>query len=162
MARPGPCSSSPRRGRKSRATVMTDPAADANRHDPYGALRVSNFRDYLAGSFLDLISRQAVTAVATWQVYQWTHSSTALGLVGFVNVLPLLALSLPAGAIADRHDRRRLIAIGATIMAVVNLALAALSFWHNAVPHWAPLRTVNVGLEHVALLFERHADPATV
>lgn len=138
---------------------MAVPAADSAPHDPYGALRIPNFRDYLAGSFLDLISRQAVTAVATWQVYQWTHSSTALGLVGFVNVLPLLALSLPAGAIADRHDRRRLIAVGAAIMTLVNLALAALSFWHDAVPHWTPLHRVNASLHHIALFFERHADP---
>jgi hypothetical protein len=32
--------------------------------------------------------------VATWQVYEWTQSSTALGLVGLVNVLALLARSL--------------------------------------------------------------------
>src|SRR5687767_2772022 len=111
---------------------MPDRPPDPAPHDPYAALRVGTYRDYLGGSFLALLGRQAVTAVATWQVYQWTHSATALGLVGFVNVLPLLALSLPAGAIADRHDRRRLIAIGAAITAGVNVALAALSFWHAA------------------------------
>lgn len=141
---------------------MPAPASDAVPHDPYAALRVGNFRDYLGGSFLALIGRQAVTAVAIWQVYQWTHSSTALGLVGLVNVLPLLVLSLPAGAIADRHDRRRLIAIGAAIMAVVNLALALLSFWHAAVPALAPLNWANRLLHSLALVFERHTDPASL
>jgi MFS family permease len=141
---------------------MAEPALPAAPHDPYEALRVGNFRDYLGGSFLALIGRQAVTAVAIWQVYQWTHSSTALGLVGLVNVLPLLALSLPAGAIADRHDRRRLIAIGAAIMAVVNLGLATLSFWHAAVPALAPLTGANRLLHSVALVFERHTDPASL
>ncbi|MBI4626692.1 MAG: MFS transporter [Verrucomicrobia bacterium] len=131
-------------------------------HDPYAALRVRNFRDYLAGSFVALIGRQAVTAVAIWQVYQWTHSSTALGLVGLVNVLPLLALSLPAGAIADRHDRRRLIAAGTAATAVVSLALAAVSYWHAAVPALAPLRWINASLRSLALLFEHHAEPATL
>src|SRR2546421_5247215 len=102
-------------------------------HDPYSALRISNFREYLTGSFCALIGRQAVTAVAIWQVYAWTHSSTALGLVGCVNVLPLLALSLPAGAIADHRDRRRIIGLGTAVIAVVNIALAALAFWHQAV-----------------------------
>src|ERR1051326_1948853 len=131
-------------------------------HDPYAALRVRNYRDYLGGSFMALVGRQAVIAVALWQVYQWTHSSTALGLVGLINVLPLLALSLPAGAIADRHDRRRLIALGTTIIAVVNLALAALSYWHNAVPDIAPLRLANSGLAQIASVFERHAAPGTM
>lgn len=131
-------------------------------HDPYAALRIAHFREYLAGSFMALIGRQAVTAVAIWQVYQWTHSSTALGLVGLVNVLPLLALSLPAGAIADRHDRRRLLAIGAAIMAVVNIALALLSFGHAAVPALAPLNGANHLLRSLALIFERQVDPATL
>lgn len=129
-------------------------------HDPYGALRVGNFRSYLSGSFLALIGRQAVTAVAIWQVYQWTHSSTALGLVGLINVLPLLVLSLPAGAIADRHDRRRIIAMGTIVTAVVNVGLAAVSFWHTAVPGLALFRWANGGLRSLALIFERQADPA--
>jgi MFS family permease len=140
---------------------MTSPSAPL-RHDPYAALRVRNFRDYLAGSFLALIGRQAVTAVAIWQVYAWTHSATALGLVGLVNVLPLLALSLPAGAIADRYDRRRLIALGTAAVALINVALAAISLWHADIPDWAPLRAANDALRAVALFFEQQADPASL
>lgn len=131
-------------------------------HDPYAALRIRNFRGYLLGSFVALIGRQAVTAAAIWQVYEWTHSSTALGLVGLVNVLPLLVLSLPAGAIADRKDRRALIAAGTALIAVANVALASLSFWHAAVPDLGPLRWLNGGLRHLAGVFEQHADPGTL
>ena len=127
-------------------------------HDPYAALRVRPFRAYLIGSFLALLGRQAVLAVAIWQVYQWTHSATALGLVGAVNVLPLLALSLPAGAIADRHDRRRLIALGTAVLAGVNVALAGLSLWHAWVPDLAPLRVANSGIAALAGIFERQSD----
>lgn len=137
-------------------------SAPSSPHDPYGALRIRNFRDYLGGSFMALIGRQAVVAAATWQVYQWTRSSTALGLVGLVNVLPLLALSLPAGAIADRHDRRRLIALGTIVIALVNLALAALSFWHAAVPEAAPLRWANDALQRLALVFEKQTDSSAL
>lgn len=137
-------------------------SAPSSPHDPYGALRIRNFRDYLGGSFMALIGRQAVVAAATWQVYQWTRSSTALGLVGLVNVLPLLALSLPAGAIADRHDRRRLIALGTIVIALVNLALAALSFWHAAVPEAAPLRWANDTLQRLALVFEKQTDSSAL
>src|SRR5687768_7703188 len=122
---------------------MPESSAAPQPHDPYAALKIPNYRDYLAGSFFALIGRQAVTPVAIWQVYQWTHSSTALGLVGLVNVLPLLVLSLPAGAIADHRDRRRLIGLGTVVIAVVNVALAALAFWHWAIPDTAPLRWAN-------------------
>jgi MFS family permease len=136
---------------------MSEPSTASPYHDPYAALKVRNFRDYLAGSFMALLGRQAVTAVAIWQVYEWTHSSTALGLVGLVNVLPLLALSLPAGAIADHHDRRRLIALGTAVTATVNIALGALAFWHAAVPDFALLSWANSLLRHVASFFEHHA-----
>ncbi len=135
---------------------MSSSSAIAQPHDPYAALRVRNFRDYLAGSFCALVGRQAVTAAAIWQVYQWTHSSTALGLVGLINVLPLLALSLPAGAMADNHDRRRLIALGTVAIVLVNGALAVVAFWPAAVPALAPLHAVNSALRGIALVFERH------
>jgi MFS family permease len=139
---------------------MSEPSVTA--HDPYAALKIRNYRDYLAGSFFALLGRQAVTAVAIWQVYEWTHSSTALGLVGLVNVLPLLALSLPAGAIADRQDRRRLIATGTAVTALVNVALGALAFWHHLVPDLPPLRWANALIGNLAGIFERHADPNTL
>ncbi|MFM9030659.1 MAG: MFS transporter, partial [Opitutaceae bacterium] len=84
------------------------------------------------------------------------------GLVGAVTVLPLLALSLPAGAIADRHDRRRLIALGTAVIAVVNAALAGLAFWSRAVPDVAPLRWANGALHAIALIFERPTDAAAL
>ncbi len=136
--------------------------AVAHPHDPYAALRVTNYRDYLAGSFLSLLGRQAVGVAVTWEIYQWTHSATALGLVGFVNMIPLLALSLPAGALADRHDRRRIIAFGSAASALLGVALALLSMFHDRVPALAPLRWANTGLRDLALHFERHANPATL
>lgn len=141
---------------------MPNPTAETPRHDAYAALRIRNYRDYLAGSFLALLGRQAVSAIAIWQVYKWTNSSTALGLVGFVNVLPLLALSLPAGALADHFDRKRLIAFGTATVAAINVALAAVTYWHSAVPAFAPLRWSNEVLFQVATLFEHHAAPGTM
>ncbi len=141
---------------------MSVPPAAPPAHDPYAALKIPNYRAYLIGSSLALIGRQGVTAVAIWQVYQWTHSATALGLVGLVNVLPLLALSLPAGALADRHDRRRLIATGTAAIVLINAALAGLSFWHESVPALAPLRWANAALGHAAGFFERHAAPGSM
>lgn len=136
---------------------MSAPPFASQSHDPYAALRIPNYRGYLIGSFVALLGRQAVITVASWQVYQWTHSSTALGLVGLVNVLPLLALSLPAGALADRRDRRWLIGIGTVAIAFVNLGLALLALKSAAVPDLAPLHWANTLLRETALAFEHHA-----
>ncbi|MEY3609430.1 MAG: Enterobactin exporter EntS, partial [Verrucomicrobiota bacterium] len=131
---------------------MTSP--DPAPHDAYAALRVPQYRDYLIGSSLALFGRQAVLAAVTWQVYEWTRSAAALGLVGVVNVLPLLALSLPAGALADQHDRRRLIAAGTAVLVVANGLLALLSAAAASLPPLAPLVWGNAALRAVATWFE--------
>lgn len=117
---------------------MSAPPTASAPHDPYAALRIATYRDYLIGSTLSLVGRQAVVAVAIWQIYAWTHSSAMLGLVGVINVLPLLALILPAGALADRHDRKRLIAAGTATLALLNAGLAVLAFAHAALRRLVP------------------------
>lgn len=136
---------------------MTEPL-----RDPYSALRHAGYRRFLVGNFLANVGRQAVSVAATWQIYQWTHSATALGLVGLVNVVPLLVFVLPAGVWADRVDRRRIISRCLLGSAVLSLALAVVTQFHDAIPPSAALDSANHALRAVALLFERHADPATL
>jgi len=124
-------------------------------HDPYVALRHANYRRYLIGVICANLGRQMATVAIAWQIYQWTHSATALGLVGLVNVLPLLALSLPAGVLADRFDRRKLIATTTALIAVLSVVLAGLAWRGDAVPDLGILRAANDGLHWLALHFER-------
>ena len=139
---------------------MSAPSAD--RHDPYAALSHPTYRRYLTGSFLALFGRQMGSVAVTWEVYQWTHSATALGMVGLINVLPVLFLSLQAGVLADRHDRRGIIAFTTGIVALLSLLLALVSWRHAQIPDYAPLHHANDWLRRIALLFERHADPASL
>lgn len=136
---------------------MTEPL-----RDPYSALRHAGYRRFLVGNFLANVGRQAVSVAATWQIYQWTHSATALGLVGLVNVIPLLTFVLPAGVWADRIDRRRIISRCLIASAVLSLALAVVTQLHDAIPPTALLRSANHALRGVALVFERHVDPAAL
>ncbi len=124
-------------------------------HDPYLALRHPSYRRYLIGTTCANVGRQMGTVAVAWQIYQWTHSATALGLVGLTNVLPLLALSLPAGVLADRFDRRMLIAATTAAIAVLSLLLAWVSWRSDVVPDLAVLRAANEGLHRLALVFER-------
>ena len=108
------------------------------------------------------MGRQMTAVAVAWQIYQWTHSATALGLVGLLNVVPLLICSLPAGALADRFDRKRIIAVTTAVTAVLSLLLAVVAFFHASMPRLAVLDAANAGLRQVALLFERSADPASL
>jgi MFS family permease len=63
-----------------------------------------------------------------WELWLRTHSTFALGLVGLVQVIPVILLSLPGGHIADQYNRKRIVFVTQTLLALCSLGLAYLSF----------------------------------
>ena len=64
-----------------------------------------------------------------YQMYQLTHSSLAVGLLGLVELVPLLLTAFVGGALADAIDRRRMV-IGTDVLLAAGsgaLALVALA-----------------------------------
>ena len=90
--------------------MTTDPTPTGDElppeHDPYAALRERDFRLFLSGNFLWVLGFKMQTVAVGYEVFQRTGSPLALGLVGLVQILPVLALALIAGHVADRFDRR--------------------------------------------------------
>jgi len=68
-----------------------------------------------------------------WELYERTHSALALGLVGLATALPVVILALPAGDLADRMDRKRILIWAQAAFIAAGLALAALSYWKGPV-----------------------------
>jgi MFS family permease len=62
-----------------------------------------------------------------WELYDRTHSAYALGFVGLVALLPMLALALPAGHIIDTQDRRRVLMASLAIFTISSVGLAFVS-----------------------------------
>jgi MFS family permease len=106
----------------SSSTVST-----TDRHDPYAALRIRDFRLLALGSFVSNLGWQMLTVAVGWEIYLRTHSAFALGIVGLVEVLPVMLLALPAGHAADRFDRRRVALLCQILLGVASLGLALLS-----------------------------------
>jgi MFS family permease len=65
-----------------------------------------------------------------WTVYQLTGSELALGTIQFFASLPTLFLMVPAGALADRLPKRKVVTIAQTAMMLQAFALAALAATH--------------------------------
>ena len=68
-----------------------------------------------------------------WELYERTHSALALGLVGLATALPVVILALPAGDLADRMDRKKILIWAQVGFIVAGFALAALSYWRGPV-----------------------------
>jgi MFS family permease len=81
----------------------------------------------MAGRFLGSLGDQMLSVAVGWELYQRTNSALALGLVGLVQVAPVVLLSLPAGSIADRVRRQRVIVAAQTLGLASVLGLATLS-----------------------------------
>jgi MFS family permease len=125
-------------------------------HDPYAAFRFGDFSLFTAGNLLSITGRLMLAVAVEWEIYARTHSATALGLVGLVIVVPVVALSLPAGHLADRFSRKHIILVSQVFSAVTSVALALVSWQHLSIPAVAPLRTANRVLTGTAAIFERH------
>src|SRR5688500_7287298 len=98
------------------------------KHDPYAALRHQDFRLLLTGRFLTSFAAEMLSFAISWELWLRTHSAYALGMVGLVHVLPILLLSLPAGHVADHHERKRIVILAETLLAVCALGLGWLSY----------------------------------
>lgn len=92
----------------------------------FAALRVPTFRRFLLGHAASVHAFWMRVAAQAWLVYEITGSKAALGGVTAAGLLPTVVLAPWAGALADRHDKRRLLLVVAGGTLVGNLGLGLL------------------------------------
>lgn len=106
------------RWRRGLAAVALDVGLLRRRRD-FGLMTFSQF--------VSLTGSMATMVAIPFQVYEITGSSLAVGLLGAAELVPILALALISGSLADAFDRRRLV-----IAAEAGAALAAAVLLLNA------------------------------
>jgi MFS family permease len=95
--------------------------------DPYSVLRNRDVALYLLGRLVASLGQQMLTVAVGWELYERTHSALALGLVGLTQMAPMVLFTLPAGHIADNHDRKRIIVLMSFVIACASLGLTLIS-----------------------------------
>jgi MFS family permease len=71
--------------------------------------RHRDFRLLWIGQGVSFFGSMITSVALPYQVYQLTRSSLAVGLLGLVEIVPILLLAFLGGALADAHDRRRMV-----------------------------------------------------
>lgn len=99
-------------------------------------LKERDFLLFLSAKLLATLAGQMVGVAVGWQVYALTGDVLALGLVGLAQFAPFIVLILPAGQVADRSQRSRIIGWCYTVQAVAASLLLAITL--------AELRTVGL------------------
>ncbi|MET0383570.1 MAG: MFS transporter [Burkholderiaceae bacterium] len=82
-----------------------------------------SFLRFWAGRLAGTTANQMLMVAVSWQMYDLTRSAWDLGLVGLFQFLPALALALVSGHVADRHDRRLIVAAALAMQMAAALAL---------------------------------------
>jgi MFS family permease len=82
------------------------------------------FRLLFIGQMVSWMGRQLTYVAVPYQVYELTHSSLAVGMVGLAALGPLILFSLIGGSVADAMDRRRLLLITQVLMVAMSVGLA--------------------------------------
>jgi MFS family permease len=99
------------------------------------ALGHRNFRLFWTGQLISLVGTWLQAVARGWLVLELTHSAFWLGMVGFATSVPVLLLSLWAGAVVDSVSKRALILVTQILSMVGALMLAALTLT-NTVEVW--------------------------
>ena len=81
----------------------------------------------MLGNFVSGLGTQAALVALPYQVYVETRSALLTGLLGAVELGPLVAMALLGGALADRSDRRRLLLLDQIGLIAVAAALCAVT-----------------------------------
>lgn len=95
--------------------------------DPYAVLRNRDLVLYLIGRLVASLGQQMLTVAVGWELYERTSSALALGLVGLTQMVPMVLLTLPAGHVADNHDRKRIVILMSFVIACASLGLTFIS-----------------------------------
>jgi len=106
------------------------PAATSNRHlkpqpEPLPLRRNRDFVLLQAGQLLSTLGNQSSSVAYPLLVLAVTHSAAKAGLVAFAQILPYPLFVLPAGLIADRLDRKRLMIVSDVVRALALGGLVA-------------------------------------
>lgn len=102
------------------------PHGDEDATSTLAVLRHGLFAQLLGGNFVSSMGVWLHTAAAAWVMLELTDSPLWVGLVTGATFVPRLILGIPAGAIIDVFDRRRMVILGNVAQGVVALATGIL------------------------------------
>ena len=91
------------------------------------SLSIPNYRRWFYGQVVSISGNWMQTVAEMWLVVHLTGSGVAVGITAALQFLPILFFGALGGVLADRADKRRLLMITQTLMAVPALTLFALT-----------------------------------
>src|SRR6185295_1107642 len=122
---------------------MSAPSDNASAWSP---LRSSVFRAFWIAIIISNVGTWMQNVGAAWLMTSLSHSEVMVALVQTATSLPVFFFALPAGALADVVDRRRLLLITQGWMLLMALILGVITLFDRAAPWTLLLLTFSLGI----------------
>ncbi|KMS59630.1 MFS transporter [Novosphingobium barchaimii LL02] len=108
--------------------------AEHGKGGAFAPLRERTFRNIWSASLFSNFGQLFLGVGAQWEMTRLSSSASMVALVQTAMMIPLMLVTLPAGAIADMFDRRRIAMTGLAFSAVAAAMLAGVTFLGLATP----------------------------
>ena len=124
------------------AHLTPDPVPEPSSDTPQGLLRAlavdltpfkvsRDYRLLFASQSISFFGSMMSFVVLPWQMFQLTHSSLVVGMLGVVEFVPTITMAFVGGALADYVDRRRMVLTTEFLMAMSSVVLVV----NSLLPH---------------------------
>jgi MFS family permease len=110
------------------------PITPTKRWSAFEPLRERTFRLIWSASILSNFGQLIQGVGAAWEMTRLTSSPSMVALVQTALMLPLMVVAVPAGAMADMFDRRRIAMVGLTFATLCAATLTTLAFFDLTTP----------------------------
>jgi MFS family permease len=86
--------------------------------------KYKNYRYLFIGQLISIFGSMIAYVALPFQIYQLTHSTLAVGMIGLIELVPLLCTSFIGGMLADGMNRKRIIIVSEALILIMIAVLA--------------------------------------
>jgi MFS family permease len=124
-------------------SVTVGPAKQGGTFAPF---RYPAFRAIWTANLWSALGSTVQSVAAAWLMTDLSHSHHMVAMIQASTTIPIMLLGIPAGAIADNYDRRRVMLAAQIGMLVVSTVLALLSWRGLVTPYVLLALTLAIGM----------------
>lgn len=114
-------------------------------HGAFEPLKITIFRRFWLSSMASNFGGLIQTVAAAWMMTALTADAQMVALVQTCATLPMMLISLPAGALADIYERRNIMLVAQTLMLVIAVGLTVLTALSSTTPAVLLVATFLIG-----------------
>jgi len=114
--------------------AQSDLTGDERQIGTFAPLRVAMYRRIWTASLLSNFGQLILGVAAAWEMTRMAPSPDMVALVQTALMLPMMLVALPAGALADMFDRRKIAMVGLSFAIFFAASLALLSYLQLTTP----------------------------